>query len=141
MTFRAMSIEDVHLLKLEEEWMYDRFINYFECHTGPAYVFEEDGRVLCAFGALFEWGPGGACEVWFNLIANRRTFEIARRIKRMIHRLAEQYQITRMQAIVRSDSEVNNRFMRFLGFVNETPNGMKNKLHDNGTAYLYARYF
>ena len=121
--------------------MYERYENYLLCKTGPAFIVEEDGQALCAFGALFEWGRGGACEVWFNLIENRRTFNIVRVFKRLIVKLADQYKVTRMQAIVRCDSEVNNRFMKFLGFTNETPFGMKNKLHNGETAYLFSRCF
>lgn len=139
LTFRQMKLEDVPLLKLDAEWMYERFRHYIECNNGPAGVFEEKGQVLCAFGAIYEWGIEGACEVWFNLIENRRTFNIARIIKRGIQEFAVRNKITRMQAIIRCDSEVNIRFMRFMGFINETPNGMRSKLHDGKSAYLYSR--
>lgn len=141
MIFRPMRIEDVDRLKLDEDWIYDRFRYYMSSELGPAYIAEENGRPLCAFGALFEWGHSGACEVWFNLIEKDRSFNISRILKRMITGLAEQYKITRMQAVVKCSSEINNRFMKFLGFVNETPDGMKNKLHNGQTAYLYSRCF
>lgn len=139
LTFRPMRLEDVPKLKLDEEWMYDRFTNYIQCNRGPGFVIEEKGQALCAFGAIFEWGPEGACEVWFNLIENKRTFNIVRIVKREIVKLAVRYKITRMQAIVRCDSDINIRFMRFMGFINETPDGMKSKLHDGQSAYLYSR--
>jgi hypothetical protein len=136
-----MMLDDIPRLKLEEPWMYERFVNYLQNSIGPAFIIEEEGRSICAFGALFEWGPGGACEVWFNLIEQRRTFNIARTIKRLIVKNAEQYKIKRMQAIVECGNAVNNRFMKFLGFINETPFGMKNKLHNGRPAYLYSRCF
>lgn len=139
LTFREMTIEDVPRLKLDVEWMYERFMNYIKSNNGPAFVIEEQGDALCAFGAVFEWGAGGPCEVWFNLIENKRTFNIARIVKRLIEELAKKYKITRMQAVVRCDSDVNLRFMRFMGFINETPNGMKNKLHDGQNAFLFSR--
>ncbi len=141
LTFRPMALDDVPLLKLDEEWMYERFHNYIECDNGPALVIEEQGQALCAFGIIFEWGLAGACEVWFNLIENKRTFNIARILKRTIEKMVVQHKITRMQAIVRCDSAVNLRFMRFMGFVNETPHGMKNKLPDGHSAFLYSRCF
>lgn len=141
LTFRPMTLDDVPKLKLDVEWMYERFRNYIECKNGPAFVIEEEGRALCAFGAIFEWGPGGSCEVWFNLIENKRTFNIARIVKRAIDELAVRYEVTRMQAIVRCDSEINLRFLRFMGFINETPDGMKNKLHDGKSAYMFSRCF
>ncbi len=136
-----MTSEDVPKLKLEEPWMYDRFIDYFARDLGPAYVAEEEGRTLCAFGALFEWGGAGACEVWFNLIDGARSFNIARILKRLLPELASRYNITRMQAIVQCGIRVNKRFMEFMGFANETPNGMKNKLYNGRTAWLYSRLF
>ena len=134
-----MILEDVPKLKLDEKWMEVRFENYIKDDNGPAFVIEEQGRALCAFGAIFEWGRGGACEVWFNFIEYKRTFNICRIVKREIEKLAIKNKITRMQAIVRCDSEINIRFMRFMGFINETPNGMKSKLHDGDSAYLYSR--
>ena len=141
LTFREMKEEDIPKLKLDEKWMYERYVNYLRLKTGPAYIVVESGRAICAFGALFEWGQSGACEVWFNLIENRRTFNIARIFKRLIAELAEKYGVTRMQAIVKCESRVNNRFMRFLGFVNETPGGMKNKFYNGNDAFMYSRCF
>ena len=141
LTIRPMTLEDVPKLKLDEEWMYERYRNYLECKTGPSFIVEEANQSICAFGALFEWGGGGACEVWYNLIEKKRTFNIARIVKRLIESLATRYKITRMQAIVKCDSKVNNRFMDFMGFINETPFGMKNKLYNGHDAYLYSRVF
>ncbi len=139
LTFRPMTLDDVPKLKLDVEWMYDRYRDYLKNNNGPAFVIAEQGRALCAFGAIFEWGRAGACEVWFNLIENKRTFNIARIVKRAIEKLAIQYKVTRMQALVRCDSDVSIRFMRFMGFINETPNGMKSKLHDGQSAYIFSR--
>ena len=136
-----MTVDDVPKLRLEEPWMYERFIDCIASGAGPAYIVEEGANALCAFGALFEWGTNGACECWFNLIENRRMFNVSRILKRLILKLARQHKVTRMQAIVKCGSAVNNRFMRFFGFINETPNGMKNKMYNGETAFLYARYF
>ena len=141
LTIREMTLEDVPKLKLDEEWMYERYEYHLSNKTGPALIAEEDGQALCAFGALFEWGQSGACEVWFNLIARRRTFNVVRILKRLIVELAARHKVTRMQAIVKCDSAVNNRFMRFMGFVNETPGGMKNKLYNGNDAFMYSRVF
>ena len=138
---REMTIDDVAKLKLEEDWMYERYRNSFEYDSGHAFVVEEEGRALCAFGGLWEWKSSGACEVWFNLIEKKRTFNIARILKKLIAKYAERYEVKRMQAIVKCDSRVNNRFMAFMGFINETPFGMKNKLYNGQSAYLYSRTF
>lgn len=136
-----MRVQDVSKLKLDVQWMYDRFRSYIEYENGPAFIVEENGQVLCAFGCVFEWGLEGACEVWFNLIENKRTFNIARVARRTIEPFAARHKITRMQAIVKSDSKINIRFMQFMGFINETPGGMKNKMHDGQSADLYSRCF
>ena len=136
-----MTIEDVAKLKLEEPWMSARFLDYFRRELGPAYIVEEAGKALCAFGALFEWAPSGACEVWFNLMDTSRAFNLCRILKRWLPELAKSHGITRMQAIVKCGVETNRRFMEFMGFANETPAGMKNKLYNGQTAYLYSRVF
>lgn len=134
-----MTAQDVPKLNLEESWMYDRFYDCIARNMGPTYIIEEEGVALCAFGAMFEWGNSGACEVWFNLIEKRRVFNLVRIIKRVLPKLVRKHKVTRMQAIVRSGSKANNRFVKFMGFENETPNGMKNKLPNDETAYLYSR--
>ena len=48
-----MTLDDVPKLKLDVPWMYERFRNYIEHNSGPAWVLEEQGQVLCAFGAIF----------------------------------------------------------------------------------------
>ncbi len=136
-----MTSSDVPKLKLEEPWMYERFIDCLARDIGPAYIVEEGDIALCAFGALFEWGSQGACEVWFNLIEKRRLFNVARIFRRLLPDLAKRHKVTRMQAIVKCGNGVNSRFMKFLGFENETPNGMKNKLYNGGTAFMYSRVF
>lgn len=141
LTIRDMTIDDVDKLKLDEPWMYERYRHYIECRIGPAKIIEKEGRALAAFGALFEWKWGGACQIWFNIIEHERTFNVARLLKRRLADLAGRYGITRMEAVVKCDSAVNNRFMKFLGFINETPFGMKKKLFDGRDAYLYSRCF
>ena len=141
LTIRDMTIDDVPRLKLDEDWMYERYKKYIECQLGPAKMITEEGQALCAFGAIFEWKWGGACQIWFNIIEYKRTFNIARIFKRLLVDLATQYGITRMEAVVRCDNRINNRWMEFLGFENETPCGMKKKLFGGHDAYLYSKGF
>lgn len=141
MIIRQMDIDDVPKLRLEETWMYDRFRNYFECGIGPAWMVEKNGRMLCAFGALFEWKWGGACEVWFNLLDRKYIISAVKIIKRYLPVIARSYNVKRAQAIVSRDSKINVRFLEFMNFYNETPNGMKHKLHNGKDAFLFARCF
>lgn len=141
MIIRPMTIQDVSKLRLEEEWMYERFRNYFLAGIGPAFIVESEGHSICAFGALFEWGYSGACEVWFNLIERVHTAAAVKIIRRYLSIMAGSFQIKRMQAIVACEQEKNAKFLQFFGFHNETPGGMRHKMYNGGDAYLYARYF
>jgi len=136
MRIRRMTIEDVPILKLEEQWMYDRYVNYLDCNTGPAWILE-NGEPLCAFGAAFEWP--GACEAWFNLIKKTHTISIIRTVKRYIEEQAKILNVKRMQAIVRKDNKKNIRFLLALDFKIEGI--MRKKLPDGSDAYLFARIF
>lgn len=139
MYVRQMKIEDIPLLKLKAKWMYDRYKDCFEREVGPAWIVENDGKSLCAFGALFEWE--GACEVWFNLINKEHTISIIRLLKRYLVEKAKEYNVRRMQALIGCGSEMNIKFIEKMGFHNETPNRMKNKMYDGSDAYLFARIF
>lgn len=134
-----MTKEDVPLLKLEAPWMRDRYYRYLESKNGPALVMEDEGGLLCAFGAVFLWE--GTCEVWFSLIRQEHSVAMIRTVLRTIEQQASALHIRRMQATVRCDSEPSQTFIESLGFLLETPFGMKNYNPDGSAALLYSRSF
>lgn len=140
MLIREMTKEDLPMLNLDE-WLIERYCHYIETQIGPSFIMEVNDEPICAFGALFEWGCEGACEVWFKLISNKNQFAMLRIMKKLLERLAKDYKINRMQALIDCNCKVHEKFIKFLGFYNETPCGMKNKMPNGNSAYLFARYF
>jgi len=137
MSVRKMTIADIAVLKLPEQWMRDRYEMYLDAGTGPAWIMEDNGRPLCAFGAAFLWD--GVCEVWFNLIEKTNTIGQIRAAKRYLLEQGKKYKVRRFHATIKCDSKISSRFVEALGFKCETPNGMKNYNPDGSTAYLYSR--
>jgi len=137
---RDMDVKDVPLLRLEEEWMYQRFVQALSSDSSAAFIVEDESPI-CAFGALFEWENHDAAEVWFNIIKKTNVYDAIKMIKRSIPLLAKDYQVKRMQAIIQCDKKEHVRFIEFMGFRNETPFGMKKKLYNGKDAYLFAKVF
>ena len=135
-----MTTEDIPCLKLREKWMYERYYDYLQT-SDSAWIIEDNGEILCAFGALFEWNSTSACEVWYNLIRKDKVFAMIKMLRKFIVNKAKELGIKRMQAVVECSSVTNEKFLKFMGFVNETPFGMKYKLYNGETAFLFARYF
>jgi len=131
-----MTIDDIRFLKLDAEWMRDRYISYLENETGPAFVITDDtGKPLCAYGSAFLWP--GCCEVWFNLISRDKVLSTVKAFKRTIALQAKEFNIRRMHATVKCESKVATRFIEALGFEFE---GVLRKYNPDGSdAAIYAR--
>jgi hypothetical protein len=132
-----MTVEDVGILKVREEWMRQAYQRYLESHNGYAWVLEGEDGPICAFGGAFLWG--GVCEIWFNLICKKHTIAVIRIAKRYLEEQAGKNNVHRLQATTKCDSVVGNKFIKWFGFKNETPDGMKNYNPDGSDAYLYAK--
>jgi len=137
LNIRPMTLDDIKYLVLPEEWMRERYIPYIEAQTGPAWILEDEGEKLCAFGASLMWS--GVYEVWFNLIKKKRLLRQALTVKSYLKNEWKKYKVHRVFAMVRCDFEIGRRFVEALGFHCETPDGMKQYNPDKSDAYLYAR--
>lgn len=137
MSIRDMTTEDIKYLNLKKEWMRQRFEIHIGNDYAPAWIIENNGKTLCAFGAIFEWDS--VCEVWFNLINKKNTISMIRMLKRFVSEKVKQFNVRRMQAIVDKESRTNVRFMIAMGFHIEGI--MKKKLPEGKDAYLFAKVF
>lgn len=83
-----------------------------------------NNRIVASFG-YYELWPG-CFEVWAfpSIHVNNHTMLYLRTVKRYILALMDTYAPRRIQSTSYAD-EMHNRWMQFLGFTNETPNGMK----------------
>lgn len=103
-----------------------------------AATFLYDGRVLFCAGFHQLWP--GVLEVWMipSVYIRKVPISFGRTIKRYIDRLAEDFKAHRLQT-TSYDDPFHAKWMAFLGFENETPNGMKKFTHDQKTMCMYAR--
>ena len=130
-----MTIDDIQLLKLEADWMYDRYRMYLHAGTGPAWIMDDDGGPLCAFGAAFLWD--GVCEVWFNLIKKDKIKSQLRIIKAILNEQGRHYHVTRYQATVKESFCKGIKFVKALGF--EFEGKLRRYLPDGSDADMYSR--
>ena len=139
MIVRKMEIKDIPFLRLDADWMRDRYKNYIECEIGPSWVIEDNNKLICAFGIAFLWN--GVGEVWYNLIERTKTISQIRIVKKYLDEQIKELNIKRMHATTRCTSLVSRRFIEKMGFKCETPFGMRNYNPDNSDAYLFSRVF
>lgn len=90
---------------------------------GKAAVLKKDNLVIAIFG-YYEMWPG-VIEVWSfpSIYVQKYAMLYLRTMKRYVRVLGRTLPIHRMQT-TSVDDDLHNRWMRFLEFTNETPNGM-----------------
>lgn len=105
------------------------------CYT---VIFQDVIVGVCGITVLWE----GVGEVWLMLTADCRkkgffgVIALAA-IKTKMEEMT--FGLKRVQAIIRTDFPEAIKMIEFLGFVNETPEGMESYFPDGGNAYLYAK--
>lgn len=84
-----------------------------------------DDTSVGSFGYLELWP--GCLEVWAfpSIHVQRYAMVYLRTVKRYIQAIGKTHNPRRIQT-TSVDDELHNRWMAYLGFTNETPNGMKN---------------
>ena len=96
------------------------------------------------------WGIGGVVKMWpgvgefwmlltedFNDIITSHA--ALQEVRRFVDDRIKLYELIRAQAVVKCDFVAANKMIEFLGFENETPDGMENYLPDGSDAYMYAK--
>lgn len=103
-------------------------------------TFILDGRIITCAGFIEIW-PGVA-EVWQipSIYAEENPIAFCKAMKGYIESIAETFKYHRIQTNCPAD-EKHERWMEFLGFKNETPDGMKAFTTDKRTYNAYARIF
>lgn len=133
---RKLTTDDVPKLNLKAAWIEQMYIKYLSDEV-PAWMVEDENGPLCAFGGTQLWP--GVGEVWFNLIRKERVFTIIRIAKKYLRDQARKHGIRRLHATVNAEFKVGRRFVEAMGFVCETPEGMKQYNPDGSTAFMYSR--
>lgn len=101
--------------------------------SGEAYSLEKDGTIYCCVGLVPMWHNNGL--VWAFLSKDARKYMIT--ITRVVSRLLEEKDYTRLQTHVVADFKQGSRWMEMFGFKNE---GLMKKYDPEGNdCYMYAR--
>lgn len=103
---------------------------------GQSFVGVVDGRVIAAAGVLEVWEGRGIA--WALLSRHAGAHMVA--IHRAVAGFLAQCPLPRVEAFVDADFAAGMRWMRALGFENETPTGPMRKYTPGGRdCYLFAR--
>ena len=132
-------------LRLSERERLDADPNaYFKIRAlaqyGSSGVLMHEGMILAVFGYVELWP--GAYEVWAFPSVHVETYPMIylRTMKRYIRMLEKSHKPHRLQTSSMKD-ELHDRWMRFLGFECETPDGMKNYSVLKQTFNLWAKTY
>tara|TARA_Y100001938_G_C7744554_1_gene260932 strand:+ start:60 stop:413 length:354 start_codon:yes stop_codon:yes gene_type:complete len=97
-------------------------------------LLDKENEEVCKFGLVKQWE--GCARAYFDFTSHSNSVAIARGIKRLLKERNPYY--ARIEATVRCDSEVDQRFATWLGFVTEgTMEGYDPVDH---TSHLLMRY-
>jgi hypothetical protein len=101
----------------------------------------ETGEIVAILGLII--AREGCASVWslISKSADSCGISLTRTVHRMIDLVSEKYSLRRMDMLVREDFKEHVAWAMHLGFLNETPYGIKN-YGPNGESYLLmARYW
>ncbi len=97
-----------------------------------------DNIILCTLGKIDVYN--GVCEIWMlpckSILQHKLTF--AKTTKNLINQFCEMDFYHRVQVTALAD-DFHNRYFSWLGFKNETPNGMKNFTIKKCTYNMWSR--
>lgn len=102
---------------------------------GPAYSAMADGRIIACAGVATVWPGRGAA--WALLSKDAPCHFIA--VHRAVRDFLDHCGIRRIEAYVDPEFVAAHRWMRMLGFRQETPEPMPGFLEDGRAMLLYAR--
>jgi hypothetical protein len=96
-------------------------------------------EVPLASGGIFLLREGVA-ESWLFVSEKARDYPVVAvlEIKKHIKEVVEKYNLKRLQATILKSFTSGNRIAKMLGFICETPDGMKNYGHNGDTYMLYS---
>lgn len=135
-TKRPFEAGDVFLMERVFDFDPEKAMDYAKIHekTKPNVTFVQDGVVLASGGLGVIWM--GVAEAWIYISAIAGA-SIILGVKDQLQEWIQDYDLSRVQAVVRSDWKEGRRFLEWLGFYLE---GTMRKFGPHGNdACLYAR--
>jgi hypothetical protein len=107
-------------------------------HDATALTVFYDGEIFCCGGVMLIWE--GVAEIWtvISPLVHKHPLAFHKFMVEWMDIFFRKYDLVRMQATVDAECTDHVRWIESLGFINETPNGMK-KFHAGRDFYLYAK--
>jgi hypothetical protein len=105
-----------------------------------AYTGRVDGKIVCIAGVKDIGNGIGEAWALMGEDFDKHWIAVYREIKRHLPKLIALKGYKRLQVLVACDFPKAKSFIQSFGFVNETPNGMKNYGTKGESYFLYARY-
>jgi hypothetical protein len=132
---RNVREQDIHLSETPD-WE-EAVEGWKKC--GPAFTLLVDNQVVaCAGVTILKPGVGEAWSLLSTLFyKNKKT--VFRGMRDGLNKITQEYNLRRVQALVYCGFEQGCHLLRHLGFVNETPNGMKAFGPNGEDVFLFRR--
>ena len=129
----------VHALNISD-YKGEDFIKTMKDHEkdASAYTVYYDNDILCCGGIMVLWE--GVGEVWTvnGPLIHKHPFTFHKFMLKWMGIFFKKHNLRRLQATIDAECKDHIKWVESLGFINETPCGMKNFYGDK-TFYLYAR--
>lgn len=103
--------------------------------TGTAYAAVIDGEVMCIAGIQRQWDGRAMAWCLLSRHVGRRMVSLTRAMRRFLDAL----DYGRIEMYVDTQFSPGCRLAELLGFVNETPQGMRGFLPNGNSAFMYGR--
>ena len=128
-------IELKYVVAPRDQW--DRSIRMWQ--SGRAFTLMADGVIVGCGGVMMpEQGKGEAWIIATPLI-NKYRKTVFKLLRNMLEMITKKYGLKRVEALCPGKYASGRRLLEHLGFINETPDGMKQYGPGGETFYLYGR--
>lgn len=141
MTAKVVPFLPVHLEQFKAHSYFENISaemhqDYIDYVCGyPSYSYIKNGIIIGCYGAVLV--GDGRYQLWSILSSESGKCMLG--LTREVLIALNGLYFRRVEAFVRADFKEGQRWMDILGFVNETPNGMKKYGDDGRDYYLYAK--
>ncbi len=142
MKFRPATQEDLDFVRANPFEGAVKYYPYMEVPDKNCYTVIFEGNIVAVYGLQIIWEGVG----WVGLIMTEHCEKkgvygiiAIHAIRDKLEELLKANNIWRVQAAIRPNFTEAIKMIEFLGFKNETPEGMKNYFPDKSDAFLYSR--
>jgi hypothetical protein len=104
---------------------------------GPSFTGVYEGEIVGCGGVILFWKGVGEAWLITSPLVDKFRLTFAKTIHRKLEELIKSLDLERVQAIVDAEFKTGQKFIERMGFINETPSGMK-KYIGGRTFYRYA---